>query len=61
MGIQIKTTNQKGKSIQDIAETWQKLFVDGIYDRIENKINHKIIGLYNEYEKEALSRKMCKF
>lgn len=61
MGIQIKTTNQKGKSIQDIAETWQKLFVDGIYDRIENKINHKIIGLYNEYEKEGLSRKMCKF
>lgn len=49
-GIKIKTTNQDEKSVQDIAIAWQKLFADGIYDRIENKVNHKTIGLYTEYE-----------
>ena len=29
-GIAIKTSNQDAKSIQDIGETWQKLFVNGI-------------------------------
>ena len=49
-GVQIKTTNQDGKSIQDIGATWQKLFTEGIYERIENKVNSKTIGLYTEYE-----------
>lgn len=49
-GIKIKTTNQNGKSVQDIGTTWQKLFADGIYAKIPNKANGKTIGLYTEYE-----------
>ncbi len=49
-GIAIKTSNQDAKSIQDIGETWQKLFVNGIYEKIQNKVNNKTIGLYTEYE-----------
>lgn len=49
-GIKIKTTNQEGKSIQDIGTTWQKLFAEGIYEKIQNKVNNKTIGLYTEYE-----------
>jgi len=49
-GIRIKTTNQEGKSMQDIGMTWQKLFAEGIYERIQNKVNNKTIGLYTEYE-----------
>ncbi|MCI8965860.1 MAG: AraC family transcriptional regulator [Clostridia bacterium] len=49
-GIAIKTTNQDGKSIKDIGETWQRLFTDGIYENIPNKINGKTIGLYTKYE-----------
>ena len=49
-GIRIKTTNQDGKAMQDIGMTWQKLFTDGIYEKIPNKINGKTIGLYTEYE-----------
>ena len=37
-GIAIKTSNQDAKSIQDIGETWQKLFVNGIYEKIQNKV-----------------------
>ena len=49
-GIRIKTTNQDGKAMQDIGITWQKLFADGIYEKVPNKVNGKTIGLYTEYE-----------
>lgn len=49
-GIAIKTINQDGNSIQDIGKTWQKLFTEGIYEKIKNKVNNKTIGLYTEYE-----------
>ena len=49
-GIRIKTTNQDGKAMQYIGTTWQKLFTNGIYENIPNKVNGKTIGLYTEYE-----------
>lgn len=49
-GISIKTTNKDGQSIQDIAKLWQKFFMDGVYNKIENKVNNKTIGLYTDYE-----------
>lgn len=49
-GISIKTTNQDGQSIQDIAKLWQKFFMDGVYNKVENKVNNKTIGLYTDYE-----------
>ena len=49
-GIRIKTTNQDGKAMQDIGMTWQKLFANGSYEKIPNKVNGKTIGLYTEYE-----------
>ena len=49
-GIKIKTTNQDGKAMQDIGMTWQKLFANGIYEKISNKVNSKTMGLYTEYE-----------
>lgn len=49
-GIEIKTTNQDGKSMQDIGKTWQRLFTEGVYEKIQNKVNNKTIGLYTEYE-----------
>ena len=50
VGIKIKTTNKDGKAMQDIGMTWQKLFANGIYEKIPNKVNGKTIGLYTEYE-----------
>lgn len=52
VGIGIKTMNQEGKAMQDIGMTWQKLFADGVYEKILHKVNHKTIGLYTEYEKD---------
>lgn len=49
-GIAIKTTNEKGKAIQDIENMWQKFFGEGVYNKIRNKVNSKTIGLYTDYE-----------
>lgn len=49
-GIGIKTTNENGKAIQDIANMWKKFFEGGIYSKISNKINNNTIGLYTDYE-----------
>lgn len=49
-GISIRTTNQDGKSIQDIGALWQKFYAEGEYNKIENKVNNKAIGLYTDYE-----------
>lgn len=49
-GLAIRTTNEDGKSIQDIGTMWQKFFSEGIYNTIDNKINNKTIGLYTDYE-----------
>lgn len=49
-GIIQNTTNENGKSMKDIAKMWQKFFSEGVYNKIENKINNKTIGLYTDYE-----------
>lgn len=49
-GIGIKTSNENGKSVQDIGKLWQKFFAEGEYDKIEHKANKKTIGLYADYE-----------
>ena len=51
-GLEVKTTNENGRSIQDIANMWQTFFMQGIYEKIENKVNGKTIGLYTDYEKD---------
>lgn len=51
-GLQIKTTNENGKAMEDIGITWQRFFAEGIYEKIEHKANGKAIGLYTDYEKD---------
>ena len=45
-GVEIITTNQNGKSLQDIAEMWQKFFTEGIYNKIENNILDNCMSYY---------------
>ena len=49
-GIGIRTTNENGKSMQDIGRLWQKFLTEGAYEKIQHKKNHKTIGLYRDYE-----------
>lgn len=50
IGISIRTTNENGKSAQDIATLWNKFMSENILDKIPNKIDNTIYSLYTDYE-----------
>jgi predicted transcriptional regulator YdeE len=49
-GITIRTSNNDPNMAKAIGETWQKFFVEGVYQSISNKENDNSIGLYTNYE-----------
>ncbi len=50
VGLVKETTNNNGKAVKDIGELWQKFFMEGHYQKIQNKKNNKSIGLYTDYQ-----------
>jgi predicted transcriptional regulator YdeE len=50
IGISIKTTNANGQAAVDIANLWQKFYSENFLDKIPNKKNNTLLGLYTEYE-----------
>lgn len=49
-GIGVRTTNENGKSMQDIGMLWQKFLAEGVYEKIPHKVGNKTVGLYTDYE-----------
>lgn len=49
-GVVIKTTNEGGKSIQDIGLLWKRFFEEKTMEKLTDRKNQKLIGLYTEYE-----------
>ena len=45
-----KTTNEQGRSINDMRTQWQRFFQENILDQIPAKKNDDIIALYTDYE-----------
>ncbi len=52
IGIAVRTTNENGKSAQDIGQLWGKFMSEGISDKIPNKINDTIFSIYTNYESD---------
>ena len=50
IGISIRTTNENGQAIKEIAELWGKFFSESILAKIPNKVDSEIYSLYTEYE-----------
>jgi len=50
IGIGVRTTNQNGKSGEDIGGLWGKFMSEGIADQIPNKIDGTIFSIYTNYE-----------
>ncbi|MCT4618709.1 MAG: GyrI-like domain-containing protein [Marinisporobacter sp.] len=50
VGIIKQTTNEGGQCVKDIGEIWQNFITTGIYEKIVEKVNHKVIGLYTDYQ-----------
>ena len=50
IGIELRTTNENNQAVKDISQFWEKFYVENIKDRIPNKIDDEILGLYIDYE-----------
>jgi len=50
IGISVTTTNENGKSAQDIGELWGKFMSEGIVAKIPNIIDHSVYSIYTNYQ-----------
>jgi len=50
IGISVRTTNENGKSAQDIGNLWNKFLTEGVADKIPSKIDKSILSVYTNYE-----------
>lgn len=53
LGIAVRTTNNGGKSQQDIGALWQRFYKEGIRARIPNKESNAIYCVYTDYAQDA--------
>jgi predicted transcriptional regulator YdeE len=52
IGISVRTTNENGKSGEDITTLWNKFMSEEIQSKILNKVSDDIICIYTDYEKD---------
>ncbi|MFV0267470.1 MAG: GyrI-like domain-containing protein [Draconibacterium sp.] len=52
VGIAIRTTNENGQAIKEIAELWDKFMCEAILTKIPNKVDNEIYSLYTDYESD---------
>lgn len=52
IGIATETTNENGKSAEDLGKLWEKFYSENISDNIPNgvKVNDEIYSIYTDYE-----------
>jgi len=50
IGICVNTTNENGKSAEDIGQLWGKFMSEGTADKIPNKIDASILSIYTNYQ-----------
>lgn len=52
IGISVRTTNENGKSGQDIPALWNQFMSEGIRNKIPGKVSEAIFCIYTDYEKD---------
>jgi len=50
IGISVNTTNENGKSAQDIGQLWGKFMSEGTVNKIPNKVDDNIFSIYTNYQ-----------
>lgn len=50
IGIAVRTTNENGRSAQDIGQLWGKFMSERIAEKIPNKIDDSIFSIYTNYQ-----------
>lgn len=52
IGIAVRTTNENGRSEQDIPALWGTFMAEGVLQKIPNKVDDTIYCMYTDYEKD---------
>ncbi|WP_394775032.1 GyrI-like domain-containing protein [Flavobacterium sp.] len=52
IGISVRTTNENGKSGEDIPALWNKFMTEEIQNKIPNKVSSDLFCIYTDYEKD---------
>lgn len=50
IGIAVRTTNEKGKSAQDIGQLWGRFMSEGVAEKIPIKIDANFFSVYTNYQ-----------
>lgn len=52
IGISVRTTNKKGKSMNDIGQLWNRFYSENILSKIPEKESDDIYSIYTEYKSD---------
>ena len=55
VGVTDRTKNSDSNMTMKIGALWKKFYNEGIYKKINNKLNEKAIGMYYDYESDVNS------
>ncbi len=55
VGIEARTNNTSPDMGAVIGGLWSRFYNDGIYTSVPDKLNGKALGIYRDYEKDAMS------
>jgi len=53
VGVTATTSNSDPNMSEIIGGLWTKLYQEGVYEAIKNKVNQHAIGLYSDYQGES--------
>ncbi|MEO9021295.1 MAG: GyrI-like domain-containing protein [Ginsengibacter sp.] len=52
IGIATETTNENGKSAEDLGKLWERFFTENVVSQIQNKKSDAIYSVYTDYESD---------
>lgn len=52
IGISVRTENGHGQAAQDIPKLWEKFMMEGISEKIPNKLDDRVFSIYTNYESD---------
>lgn len=50
IGLPLRTTNENNQAMRDIGPHWQKFIAENMIEKIPNKVDGELLGLYTDYE-----------
>jgi len=52
IGISVETTNENGKSADDLGQLWKRFYSENIPSLIPNKESDEIYSIYTDYKSD---------